>query len=37
MSVREAAGMFNLAKSSLRDRISKIRKGREVQVPPKLG
>jgi hypothetical protein len=33
MSVREAAGGFNLPKSSLHDRILKIRKGREVQVP----
>jgi transposase len=37
MSVREAADRFNLPKSSLQDRISKIRKGSEVHVPPKLG
>jgi hypothetical protein len=37
ISVREAAGMFNFPKSSFQDRIWKIRKRREVQVPPKLG
>jgi hypothetical protein len=36
MSVREAAGRFNLPKSSLQDRISKIRKDSKVQVPPEL-
>jgi hypothetical protein len=37
MNVREAAGSFNLLKSLLQDRISKIRKGSEIQVPLKLG
>jgi hypothetical protein len=36
MSVTEAAGRLNLPKTSLQDKISKMRKGSEVQVPPDL-
>jgi hypothetical protein len=36
MSVREAAGRLNLPKTPLQDKISKMRKGSEVQVPPDL-
>jgi hypothetical protein len=35
ISVTEAANLFNLPKSSLQDRISKIRKASEIQIPPK--
>jgi hypothetical protein len=35
--VRKPASRCNLRKSSLQDRISNITKGREVQIPPKLG
>jgi transposase len=37
ISVKEAANRFNLSKGSLQDRISKTRKGSEVQIPPKSG
>jgi hypothetical protein len=35
MNDTKAASRFNLPKSSLQDRIPKIRKGSEVQIPPK--
>jgi transposase len=35
MSVREAAGRFNLPTSPLQDGISKVREVGEIQVPPK--
>jgi hypothetical protein len=37
MSVTEDAGQFKLPRTSLLDRISKIRKGSRVQILPKLG
>ena len=36
-SVREAARLFSVPKSSLQDRISKLKKGEEVVLPAKLG
>jgi hypothetical protein len=39
VSRREATSLFNLPKIPLQDqdRVSKIRRGREVHIPPKLG
>ncbi|KAJ4446144.1 hypothetical protein ANN_12837 [Periplaneta americana] len=37
ISIREAVRMYGVPKSSLHDRINKIKKGNEANVPPKLG
>ena len=37
MSVREASRIFNVPKSTLQDRIAKLKNGGEIQIPPKLG
>lgn len=37
ISIREAVRVYGVPKSSLHDRINKIKKGKEANVPPKLG